>query len=229
MDNWKKIWNKRRIEHGDVTLLSLIRLDGFNKGAGNITLTNWLEFVNWIKDKLDIDKTDSIFEVGCGGGAFLYPFYKMDHKVAGIDYSSTLIKNIQKAIPDMDFRYCEAVKLNVSKKYDIVLSNSVFQYFDSYEYAESVINKMLSKAKKKIAILDINNIKKKNDAEKLRKSALSEEEYENKYSGLNHLFYDKNFFIDIAKQLDCTIEVFPQNIQEYGNNTFRFNVIITKN
>ena len=56
---------------------------------------------------------------------------------------------------------------------------------------------------------------KKNDAEKLRKSALSEEEYENKYSGLNHLFYDKNFFIDIAKQLDCTIEVFPQNCNHF--------------
>jgi len=229
MDNWKQIWNKRKIEHGDDTLLSLIKLDGFDEGAGEISQVNWIEYVNWIRSKLAIDEADSIFEVGCGGGAFIYPFYKMGHKVAGIDYSSSLIINIQKAIPEMDFRCCEAIKLDVSNKFDIAISNSVFQYFESYEYAKSVINKMVSKVKKKIAILDISDIDMKNDAEKLRKGALGEEEYENKYSGLNHLFYDKTFFIDTAKQLNCATEIFPQNIEQYGNNPFKFNVIITKN
>ena len=153
----------------------------------------------------------------------------MGHKVAGIDYSSSLIKNIQKAIPEMDFRYCETIKLDVSKKFDVAISNSVFQYFESYEYAENVINLMLSKAIKKIAILDINDINKKNDAEKLRRGALSEEEYKDKYSGLNHLFYDKTFFIDIAERSGYSTEIFPQKIMQYGNNSFRFNVIITKN
>ena len=152
----------------------------------------------------------------------------MGNKVSGIDYSSSLIENIQKTIPDMNFCCCEAIKLNVSKKFDVAISNSVFQYFESYEYAKTVINKMLSKVKKKIAILNINDINKKDDAEKLRKVALSEEEYEDKYSGLNHLFYDKSFFIDTAKGLNCSTEVFPQNIEQYGNNPFRFNVIITK-
>ena len=63
MDSWKRIWNKREIEHGDDTLLSLIRLDGFDEGAGNISQVNWIEYVNWIKGKLDIDETDSIFEI----------------------------------------------------------------------------------------------------------------------------------------------------------------------
>ena len=96
MNSWKKIWNNREIEHGDETLLSLIRLDGFDEGAGKISQVHWIEYVNWIRYKLDINETDSIFEVGCGGGAFIYPFYKMGHKVAGIDYSSNMIKFIQK-------------------------------------------------------------------------------------------------------------------------------------
>ena len=229
MDSWKRIWNKREIEHGDDTLLSLIRLDGFDEGAGNISQVNWIEYVNWIKGKLDIDETDSIFEIGCGGGAFIYPFYNMGHKVAGIDYSNSLIKNIQDTIPNMNFFCCEAIKLNVSKKFDVVISNSVFQYFESYDYAEIVVNKMLNKARKKIAVLDINDIDKRNDAENLRRGALSKEEYENKYSGLNHLFYDKTFFIDIARRFNYTIDVFSQNIKHYGNNPFRFNVIISKN
>lgn len=129
----------------------------------------------------------------------------------------------------MNFRCCEAIKLNVSKKFNVVISNSVFQYFESYYYAEIVVIKMLNMTKKKIAVLDINDIDKRNDAEKLRRGALSEEEYENKYSGLNHLFYDKTFFIDIARRFDYTIDIFSQNIKHYGNNPFRFNVIITKN
>tara|TARA_Y100000310_G_C20523424_1_gene734824 strand:+ start:745 stop:999 length:255 start_codon:yes stop_codon:yes gene_type:complete len=79
MDNWKQIWNKRKIEHGDDTLLSLIKLDGFDEGAGEISQVNWIEYVNWIRSKLAIDETDSIFEIGCGSGAFIYPFYKMGH------------------------------------------------------------------------------------------------------------------------------------------------------
>ena len=53
MDNWKQIWNKRKIEHGDDTLLSLIKLDGFDEGAGNISKVNWIEYVNCFKDKLN--------------------------------------------------------------------------------------------------------------------------------------------------------------------------------
>jgi len=79
MDNWKKIWNNRKIEHGDDILTSLIKLDGFDEGAGEISQVNWIEYVNWIRSKLAIDETDSIFEIGCGSGAFIYPFYKMGH------------------------------------------------------------------------------------------------------------------------------------------------------
>ncbi len=48
MKSWKKIWSKREIEHFDDTLLSLIRLDGFDEGAGNISKVNWINYVNWI-------------------------------------------------------------------------------------------------------------------------------------------------------------------------------------
>ena len=228
MTNWNKIWSKRKIKDFDDTLLSLINLDGFDEGAGNISKENWINYVSWIKEKLNIIEKDSIFEVGCGGGAFKYPFYKMGHKVSGVDFSNILIKNIQKTIPVMKFHCQEAIKLNVNEKYDYIISNSVFQYFESYNYAENVIIRMLGKAKKKIAILDINDMNKKNEAETLRKGALSDSEYETKYSKLIHLFYEETFFIEIAKRLGYTIEVFSQNINEYGNNPFRFNVIITK-
>jgi len=226
--SWKKIWNKREIEQSDNKLLSLIRLDGFDEGAGNISPVNWVNYVNWIRERLDLDVTDSVFEVGCGGGAFLYPLYKMGHTVGGIDYATNLIKNIQKTIPDMIFSHCEAMKLDEFERFDVVFSNSVFQYFESYDYAEKVVNKMLNKAIKKISVLDINDIEKKNDSEKLRRGILSEEEYEKKYSKFNHLFYEKSFFIDLARKNDYKIDIFPQDIKNYSNNPFRFNVIISK-
>ena len=85
--------------------------------------------------------TDTIFEIGCGAGAFIYPFFLKGHKVGGIDYSKSMVNLAKITMPGMVFESKDAVQFEMSCKYDIVLSNSVFQYFDSFEYAKKVIHK----------------------------------------------------------------------------------------
>ena len=163
-----------------------------------------------------------------GSGAFLYPFYLSKNKVGGIDFSEKLISVANKFIPNGDFCVGDALDLNNKKKYDIVLSNSVFFYFKNLNYAEKVLELMYSKSNKKIAILDVNDIKFKDIAELKRRGLLTPEDYDIKYKKNQHLYYDKSFFINFAKKVNSEIIIFDQKINNYPASGYRFNVIIDK-
>jgi len=45
-------------------------------------------------------------------------------------------------------------------------------------------------------------------------------------SAYTHLYYDKSFFEDFAKTENMKVKIFDQNIKEYGNSPFRFNVLL---
>ena len=82
-----------------------------------------------MRPKLLISAGDSIFEVGCGAGAFLYPFYQMGHRVAGIDYAQNLVHLAATVMPAAEIRLGEATALPTQQSYDVVVSNGVFLYF----------------------------------------------------------------------------------------------------
>ena len=190
-----------------------------------------VKFVTFVflKKEYGILTTDSIFEVGCGAGAFLYPFYLSSQSIGGIDYSQTLINSCNKLMPNGRFTLNEAKNLNVEEKYDFVVSFSVFFYFPSYEYAELTLNNMYKKSRKGIMILDIPNLLTQDICEKNRRGVLSEKEYEKKYNNLNHLYYSKKFFINFAKKNHHKLYVIEdQKIDNYVNNDFRFNFVMLK-
>ena len=229
MNRWKEVWAKRTLSDSCKGLQELIYADGFDSGAGKIDIGHWKDYVTFIYQKIGVKKNDSIFEVGCGCGAFLYLFYGMGHKVGGIDYSASLIKIAEDTIENMDFKVCEAIDIDTREKYDIVISNGVFHYFPDLNYSESVVKKMLDKCKRAIAILEIPNLVLKEESENVRRGALLTGEYKKKYEGLGHLYYEKDWFYEIGEKYNCGVEMFDQNIKNYGNNNFRFNVIMRKN
>ncbi len=228
MNKWKEIWNKRKSEESEIKLETLLKADGFDIGAGNLDQENWLEFLEKIQSQIIKESCDSIFEIGCGSGAFLYHFYKQEHKVAGLDYSEPLIELAQKAMPNMQFEVAEAINLNTSEKYDSVVSFGVFHYFENLNYADEVLNKMFLKSNKIIAILDVNDKSKEGEYHNVRKQALSQGEYQQKYKGLNHLFYEKSWFVEFAKHNNCHITIQDQDIKNYLKSSLRFNVIMEK-
>jgi len=229
MNNWKSIWNNRRYNENLSTLQALIAADGFDSGFGSFSQDDWLSYIDDVSSVLGIVKREtSIYEVGCGSGAFLYPFYKQNHRVGGVDYSEKLLKIAINHMPNSDFTLSEAISINTSSSYDIVISNSVFHYFPTQEYAKNVILKMLQKARKSVAILDLNDNAKKEMAEQLRQSTMSKEEYLKKYANLNQLYYDKEWFEKIALQFGYEIKIWDQQINNYLNSAYRFNVVIEK-
>ena len=230
MDKWRQIWKKRKIPADIAALETLIRADGFDTGSGKITEKEWLCYVKFISGKMGISKRDSIFEIGCGSGAFLYPLYEMGHRVGGIDYSSSLIRMANKKMDAMDFSVCEARQLQTREKYDIVIANSVFQYFPDLEYARDVVDRMIEKSVKATAILDLPDSDFEIESEREREANhdVSEGEYKMKYIGLSHLYFKRKWFFDLLEKYNFRIDIFDQKIWQYGNSKFRFNVLVKR-
>ena len=109
-----------------------------------------------------------------------------------------------------------------------MFSRSVFHYFINHEYAEEEIKKMLLKSTKSVGIFDLNDKSKKSEYHKIRMGNMNKNEYAQKYDGLDHLFYEKKWFEEIAEKYSVNIEIFDQNFKDYSNSKLRFNVIMTK-
>ncbi len=228
-NNWKDIWNKKKIDdlsglNENEILNSLIKADGYDLGS-ILTVDYWKKYVNFILGKINIPKGGSIYEVGCGSGAFLYPMHIQGYKTGGIDYAEPLINVVKNIIPNGDFEVNEAVQMDTTKKYDAVVSNGLFLYFPSLEYAHSVLKKMYDKANDTIAILELTNNRFREATENERKARISD--YDEKYKGLGHIYFDKKWFLDFAEEHDCRIELFDQQL-EYENSRYRFNCIMHK-
>lgn len=227
MNDWKTIWNKNtRVNH--IVLEMLIKADGFDSPTGHFSAEDWIDYTKSLYDRLGIETDDAIYDVGCGSGAFVYPLYLQNHQVGGLDYSSILTSLARTIMKDSDFSVIEALQMDSKNRYDIVLSHSVFFYFKDLEYAKQVLLKMIQKSNKAVAILDINDKAKEERYHELRMQTMSKEEYEEKYKGLDHLFFSKDFFRKIAKEENMEIEIWDQDFEKYNNSQFRFNVVMRK-
>lgn len=226
-NNWYTIWNRRQqTETYKSTLTSLLALDGFDTAYGAMEESAWVNYVNRLAAKLQINSDDSIFEVGCGAGALLYPFYQKGNPVAGIDYSANLVKIAKDVMPKAAITVGEAIDISTDNFFDVVLSGSVFLYFPNYDYAANVLRRMVKIAKKSIGVLEIPDLSKQAEALKMRKGKMGEAEYEEKYRGLEHLYFSKDWFDQVLANEAVTLTVEDQNIPGYRNSDYRFNVFI---
>lgn len=228
MNRWKEIWNNRKIEDTGGILEKLLTANGYDSVFGKMAVTPFMSFINMIRAELEVGEKDAIFEVGCGAGAALYPFYTRGHVVSGLDYSKPLIALAAGTMPGMTFHVGEADQLDVALKFDMVLSCGAFIYFESYDYARKVTMRMIQKAKKAIGIFDISDLALKSEAESFRREGMGAKAYDEKYRGLDHLYYPQSFFNDVARASGCAIRIFAQSIEGYQNSTYRYNVILVK-
>lgn len=233
LENWRSIWERKGGEAQSLTLQELIYLDGFDKGAGRMTEEVWLKVVETVVKELELSNKDYLLEVGCGSGAMLVPLSKMNIKLAGIDYSKSLIQVAQKAVSGIELRVCEANDIPFEEKtFSKILSFSVFQYFPDFDYATKVLLEMkrVLKTRGKILIMDIPDLSTKTECENQRAQALLKQEgsayrpEENR--DYSHLYYPKSFFTDFAETQNLSIKVFDQEVPGYGNSPYRFNVLL---
>lgn len=232
-NNWLKIWNKKGAKFKKITETNVIKTNGFDTKLGKFDKKG---YENYVKNKvklLKISKNSNILEYGCGAGALLNILHKSKHNnLYGIDYSLNLIKKVKKFLPNISYIVGDYKKIKFfKKKFDIIISNSVFQYFDNYDYSKKVIYKMISFLNKngQVLILDIPDKKKEIKYKKKKSKILGESLYLQKNDKYDHLYYEKSFFKKISKKKNLKIKIFNQNTKFYLNSPYRFNVLFKKN
>ncbi len=228
-NKWQNIWNNRQINNQSNSILEFLMItNGYDNKFSTISESDWINYLVTQGKNLKVNPEDSIFEVGCGAGALLYPFYQQGNKIAGIDYSESLVKLAKETMPEANITVNEAIDFPQDHQFDVVVSNGVFLYFPNYEYAATVVKNMVEIADKSIGIFDVPDLAKKEYALAKRKSLLTENEYQEKYQGLDHLYYAKDWFQEVLREETVKITIEDQNISNYGNNDYRFNVLIHK-
>jgi hypothetical protein len=238
MANWHRIWNGRianesKLYSEDVEeqFMELKRLTGNDTlKNGGVPYESFLAQYNRLKKMLSKNgKTEikSFFEVGCGSAPYLMLLEREEYDVGGMDYAAELVKVASQVLNSNDELYCdEAVNLRDDIKYDAVFSTSAFEYFESDEYAKTVLDKMVSKAKKSIAILDVHDSAKESRYVEYRRSVI--DNYDVLYEGLTKKFFPKDFFVRYADEKGLDIVIEESCLEGYWNKPFVYDVYLYK-
>lgn len=143
----------------------------------------------------------------------------------GVDYSQPLVEIARRALPRMDFICAEAIAVQTQPQYDHCISHSVFQYFD-HDYAGRVLKIMATKARKTVTVLDIPDATMRQAVEGIRRDRMSPDEYDRKYAGLQHNYYERTWFKSQADKLGLSCEFIDNQIQNYAQKDFRFSCLM---
>jgi SAM-dependent methyltransferase len=226
---WREIWEKRAPgASGTPGLGELIALNGFDSGAGFVSVDDWRANARAIATRIDLASSDSIYEVGCGSGALLYALLEIKQVgIGGIDYSQALISAAKKAIPAGDFTVGEALETKPEPIADWVIAHSVFHYLD-LAYAERVLARMTQKAAKGVAVLEVPDNATRAESEGMRRDQLSPGEYDEKYAGLEHTYFDRDWFSLQAAKHGTSCKISQSFFPDSPQSRFRFNALILK-
>jgi len=186
-----------------------------------------------------------VLEIGCGNGLILQKIYPYNRNIFGIDISEKMINECKKAFPDIQdhFRVGDAASLDYSDhEFEIVFSNSVFQYFPDIEYTRRVIEQILRICQpgEKVFISDIFNARLKDTYDSHMKWSLAarlkhhtkrvlKTVFGRQYVHFSYNYIEPDFFF---KEFGDKAKIYPLLIRAKKPELyrkFRYSVLIEKN
>ena len=204
-------------------------------GFDDLSYVQWKKLSHFFLEKIIINNTDDVLEIGCGAGAFTKQI-KSYKSISGVDYSIDAINTIKNQIPDGKFYHAEASALPFQDNaFDRIICFSVFFYFASYEYANQTLQEMLRVLKPggKILIGEVSDIHKKDIAMKLRAKSQSVRKGREVYDAeVQHLYYPADFFEQFAVENNMNSQLIDENVPElsfYESSAYRFSVLLEDN
>ena len=107
-----------------------------------------------VAETLDVGPGTRIFEVDCGSGEFLYPFFANGFVVGGSDADPGAIEMAIAAMPQGIFQTASAPMLDPAVPWDVVVCRSFAGSVDA-DHMRGLLARMFAKATHAIAILDV--------------------------------------------------------------------------
>lgn len=113
-----------------------------------------LEWVERTVERILSFNAENILEIGCGTGLLLFRIANFCKKYTGMDISSVIIDKLKKNLNELNlYKNVEVLHgeaasfidnpLLKNKKFDLIIMNSVVQYFPNLQYLENIINKSI--------------------------------------------------------------------------------------
>lgn len=220
------MWAARRLDPARGSLFAqLMAADGLDTGFGDVGEASWRGFIRHTAAVAGIRAGDSVFEVGCGAGAYLYELSEMGCTVGGLDSSEALLGYAREALPHGRWIHGDAPELDATERWDVVTACGVFLYFPDLGYARVVLERMTRKARRAVMVLEVPDLAKREATEAARRKRTGDAEYAAKYDGLAHLYMDKAWFETTLRELGFgRVRIEDQAIEGYENSASRFNV-----
>ncbi|MGE0043246.1 MAG: trans-aconitate 2-methyltransferase [Vicinamibacterales bacterium] len=215
--DWRRYWSDRTFDpSAGLELGHLLAAGGTGCAAGGVGEDAWRTFVADVADILEIGPDTSVFDVGCGAGAFLAPLHGIGCRVGGIDLSPALVAGARAAMPGADVSVGDASALDPADPWDVVLSMGAFGCFPDHAYARGVLARMAAKATRAVAVLDVPDEADRAEALGAGGGATGEPE---------PLFYPRGWFLRQLAEIGLTaVQIGDQRIAGYAAGRFRFNV-----
>jgi len=229
---WKAIWERRRVAPAyDDLLAALIAADGCDTGFGSYSTADWRAMVAEAARLAGVGARSRVMEIGCGAGAFLHELrLQTGCRVAGLDYSASLIEEARRHLPGGDFFHTEAADLaGLPGPYDAIFSHSVFFYFPDHAYVLRVLAAAFDKLAPggALCLQDLNDLARQAAFEAHRRRTYrSPQDYDRDYAGLSHLYFDRELLPEQLRGLGFEdVRLFDHIAEGYENAAFRFNLV----
>jgi ubiquinone/menaquinone biosynthesis C-methylase UbiE len=224
-ETWKEVWARKGSAVGIKERFSVDELfaaDGFDSALGRTSEAGREHLGHLIRDRLAIAAGQRILEVGCGAGAVLSLLASSGAALSGADYSAPHIEIARRALPTADLRVAEASSLPFGDGvFDGVFSHGAFLYFSDLAYAATALVEMLRVAapSARLLVLDVPDAATERECAAARRAA---------GASLHpaHLYYPESFFRDFARHRSRRATIFRQDVPDYGNSAFRYNVLL---
>jgi hypothetical protein len=107
-----------------------------------------------LAETLDIGPGTGVFEVDCGNGAFLLPFYNNGYVVGGTDGDPAAIQHALEAMPEGLFTVGMGAALDPATPWEVVVCRS-FSGAPDLDYMRGLVARMFAKATHAIALLNV--------------------------------------------------------------------------
>jgi len=226
-ETWKDVWERKGLSAAgkqQYTVAELFSADGFDTATGTTSAAAHARIGAMVQELLGAAPGQRILEVGCGAGAVLSLLAGSGADLSGVDYSAPHIDIARQSLPGADLRVAEASALPFADAcFDAVFSHGVFLYFSDLAYAEVTLTEMLRVASPSapVLVLDIPD-------EATREECIAARRAAGASLQPAHLYYPRSFFREFARQHSRHAAIFQQEIPDYANSAFRYNVLLER-